>query len=314
MKIIFMGTPEFSVGTLKSLIEAEHEITLVVTQPDKPKGRGHQMQMSPVKEFAIEQSLPLFQPIRMRNKEKIAYLKEFEADVIVVVAYGQILPKEILDFPKFGCINVHASLLPKYRGAAPIQWAVINGDEKTGVTIQRMDEGIDTGDIILEKEIQLEEKETGGSLFLRLETVGASACVEALDLIESNQATYHPQENEQASFTTLIHKKMGEIDFSQSKIQIERLIRGLNPWPSAFTFWSQKNVKLWSANVREDEEEWVNYGPGMVCQLTKELLVIKTIDGGIQINELQMEGKKRMSIADFLRGNNIQLGDQLGRK
>ena len=309
-----MGTPAFSVGTLKSLIEAGHEITLVVTQPDKPKGRGHQLQMPPVKEFAIEQSLPIFQPIRMRNKDEIAYLKEFEADVIVVVAYGQILPKEILDFPKYGCINVHASLLPKYRGAAPIQWAVINGDEKTGVTIQRMDEGIDTGDIILKKEILLDEQETGGSLFQRLETVGACACVEALELMENQQATFLPQNNEQASFTTLIHKNMGEIDFSQSKIQIERLIRGLNPWPSAFTFWSQKNVKLWSANVRNDEEEWKDYGLGMVCQLTKDLLVVKTIDGGIQINELQLEGKKRMFIADFLRGNSIQLGDQLGRK
>ena len=158
MKIIFMGTPEFSVGTLRSLIEAGHEITLVVTQPDKPKGRGHQMQMSPVKEFAIEQSLPLFQPVRMRNKDEIAYLKDFEADVIVVVAYGQILPKEILDFPKYGCINVHASLLPKYRGAAPIQWAVINGEKTTGVTTMYMDEGMDTGDMLLKQEVRNRSK------------------------------------------------------------------------------------------------------------------------------------------------------------
>lgn len=313
MKIIFMGTPDFSVGTLEGLICAGHEITLVVTQPDKPKGRGHQMQMSPVKEFALTKSLPVFQPVRIRKKDEIAYLKQYEADVIVVVAYGQILPKEILEFPNLGCINVHASLLPKYRGAAPIQWAVINGDETTGVTIMRMDEGLDTGDIILKEEIRLDEQETGGSLFEKLESVGATACIKALALMESGQASFLPQKEEDATFTTLIHKKMGEISFEQSKYEIERLIRGLNPWPSAFTFWSQKNVKLWSANVRNDEEEWKSYQLGMVCEISKEWFVIKTIDGGLQINELQLEGKKRMFVADFLRGYKMELGDQLGR-
>lgn len=245
MKVIFMGTPDFAVGTLEALIEAGHEILLVVTQPDKPKGRGGKMQYTPVKEVAMTHDIPVFQPKKIREQECIDKLREYQADVCVVVAFGQILPKEILEMTPYGCINVHASLLPKYRGAAPIQWAVIDGEKVSGVTTMQMDEGLDTGDMILKTEVPLDEKETGGSLFDRLSAEGANLCVKTLKALEDKTATWTPQGHTTTSYAKMLTKDFGNIDWSKSAVSIERLIRGLNPWPSAYTDWQGKTMKIW---------------------------------------------------------------------
>lgn len=311
MRIIFMGTPDFSVGTLEALIEAGHEIALVVTQPDKPKGRGKAMQFPPVKEAALAHNLEVYQPRRVREPECIEYLRKYQPDMIVVVAFGQILPKEILDMPKYCCVNVHASLLPKYRGAAPIQWAVINGEKVTGVTTMRMDEGLDTGDMILKTELKLDAEETGGSLFDRLAAAGARLCVETLEKIEQGTAVYTPQKHEEATHTTMIKKQLGEIDFTKSAEEIERLIRGLNPWPSAYTKCGDKTLKIWKASVVDVEDTTVHQ-PGTVISVGKNSLLIQTGKGGLSLEEVQLEGKKRMDIGSFLRGNAIEEGMILG--
>ena len=235
MKIIFMGTPDFSVGTLEALVKAGHEVILVVTQPDKPKGRGKAVSFSPVKEAALAHGIPVFQPRRIREPEAISELRKYEADVMVVVAFGQILPKEVLDMTRYGCINVHASLLPKYRGAAPIQWAVIHGEAVSGVTTMQMDEGLDTGDMIQKTEVTLDAKETGGSLHDKLAAAGAALCVETLDKIENGTAEFTKQGESPTAYARTLDKKIGNIDWNRPAVEIERLIRGLNPWPSAYT-------------------------------------------------------------------------------
>lgn len=311
MRIIFMGTPDFSVGTLEALIEAGHEIALVVTQPDKPKGRGKTMQFPPVKEAALAHNLEVYQPRRVREPECIEYLRKYQPDMIVVVAFGQILPKEILDMPQYCCVNVHASLLPKYRGAAPIQWAVINGEKVTGVTTMRMDEGLDTGDMIMKTELELDAEETGGSLFDRLAVTGARLCVETLEKIQQGTAVYTPQKHEEATHTTMIKKQLGEIDFTKSAEEIERLIRGLNPWPSAYTKCGDKTLKIWKASV-VDMESTAENQPGTVISVGKNSLLIQTGKDGLSLEEVQLEGKKRMDIGSFLRGNAIETGMILG--
>ena len=318
MKVIFMGTPDFAVGTLRAIIEAGHEVSLVVTQPDKPKGRGGKMAISAVKEAALEYELPIFQPDRIRKEEHIAYLKQYEADVIVVVAFGQILPKEILEMPKYGCVNVHASLLPKYRGAAPIQWAVIKGEKVSGVTTMHMDEGLDTGAILLQRELVLAEDETGGSLFDRLSQVGAELLVETLKGLEEGSINERAQDDSLASHTGIIKKSFGEIDFSKPAEEIECLIRGLNPWPSAFTHYNGKLLKIWKAKVLTEEEakeqlsaDFSEAKAGEIVGITKHSLLIKTGEGVLSVLELQLEGKKRMEIDAFLRGVQIKEGESL---
>ena len=295
MRVIFMGTPDFSVGTLQALIDAGHEVVLAVTQPDKPKGRGKSMQFPPVKEAALEHGIEVYQPRRVREPECVEYLRSFDADIIVVVAFGQILPKEILEMPKYGCVNVHASLLPKYRGAAPIQWAVINGEKVSGVTTMRMDEGLDTGDMILKEEVVLDEKETGGSLFDRLSGVGAKLCVRMLEAIEDG--------------TTLIKKQFGIIDWNKPAAEIECLIRGLNPWPSAYTYLNGKTLKIWAAAVKDETSD---KEPGELTEVTKHSVGVQTGDGILMLEEVQLEGKKRMSADAFLRGNALSEGMKLG--
>lgn len=300
-----MGTPDFAVGTLEEIIKAGHEVVLVVTQPDKPKGRGNAMQFPPVKECALAHDIPVFQPKKIREEENVAYLREFQPDIIVVAAFGQILPKSILDMPKFGCINVHASLLPKYRGAAPIQWAVINGDEVTGVTIMRMDVGLDTGDMIAKKEIVIEEDETGGSLFDKLAQIGAQLCVETMAKIEAGEAEYTPQNHEEATHVSMISKELGLIDWNKSAIEIEHLIRGLNPWPSAFTKLDGKTFKIWKAKVNAQNTE---HEPGCIVSVTKNSMEVQTGEGVLSLLEVQLEGKKRMQIDAFLRGYSVNEG------
>lgn len=299
MRVVFMGTPDFAVGTLDEIIRAGHEVALAVTQPDKPKGRGNAMQFPPVKEAAIAHGIPVFQPNRIRLPENVRELKKYEPDIIVVVAFGQILPEEILNMPKFGCINVHASLLPKYRGAAPIQWAVINGERETGVTIMRMDTGIDTGDMIVCKKVPLAEEETGGSLFDKLAEEGAKLCVRAMAAIEEGTAVYTPQNHKEATHTSMIHKELGSIDWNRPAVELERLVRGLNPWPSAYTKLHGKNFKIWRAKVISAASD---KSPGCIVKAEKNDLWVQTGDGVLALLEVQMEGKKRMDAGAFLRG------------
>ena len=308
MKVIFMGTPDFSVGTLEALIEAGHEIVLAVTQPDKPRGRGKEMQYSPVKEAALAHDIPVYQPQRIRDAECVEELKKYPADVMVVIAFGQILPKEILDMTKYGCINVHASLLPDYRGAAPIQWAVINGEPVSGVTTMQMDEGLDTGDMIMKTEIVLDEKETGGSLHDKLAEAGAKLCVETLKAVEDGTAVRTKQGETGTDYAKQLNKKMGDIDWTKPAVEIERLIRGLNPWPSAYTHVHGKTLKIWRAEVVAGDE---TKAPGTVLPGGKGELLVQTGKDALKITELQLEGKKRMDTAAFLRGYTIEEGTNL---
>jgi methionyl-tRNA formyltransferase len=308
MKVIFMGTPDFAVGTLEAIVKAGHEVVLAVTQPDKPKGRSKSMQFPAVKEAALSLGIEVYQPRRVREPECVEYLRTFQPDIIIVAAFGQILTKEILDMPKYGCVNVHASLLPKYRGAAPIQWAVINGDQVTGVTTMRMDAGIDTGDMIDQVEIELASDETGGSLFDRLSIAGAKLCVETMKHIEEGTAVYTKQSEEDAICTTMIHKQLGKINWNLPAVAIERLIRGLNPWPSAYTQLDGKTLKIWQADVEDGGD---GSKAGCVIKASGEEFWIQTGNGILSLREIQLEGKKRMAVADFLRGYKILEGTYL---
>lgn len=310
MRVIFMGTPDFAVGTFQKIWEAGHEIVLAVTQPDRPKGRGKSVTFSPVKIAAQERDIPVFQPQKIREPENIEQLGRYAADIIVVAAYGQILPKEILEMPKYGCINVHASLLPKYRGAAPIQWAVINGDPEAGVTIMQMDEGMDTGDMIDTVRVKLDPDETGGSLFEKLAKEGAALCVKVMKDLEDGTAEWTPQNDSQATHVGMISKSLGHIDWRKPAAEIERLIRGLNPWPSAYTYIRGKSFKLWKARVLPQEQK--NKEPGTILWVKKDTIGVAAGDGVLEILEVQLEGKKRMPAGDFIRGFSLSEGEKFG--
>lgn len=301
MRVVFMGTPDFSVPALENIAK-KYEVVAVVTQQDRPKGRGHKMQYTPVKEKAIELEIPVYQPKRVKDHEFVDILKTLKPDVIVVIAFGQILSKEILELPKYGCINVHASLLPKYRGAAPIQWAVINGDKKSGVTTMYMAEGLDTGDIIDTSEIVLDEKETGGSLFDKLADLGGKLILNTLDKLETGTAIRTRQDDARSTYAGKITKELGKIDFTKSAAEIERLIRGLNPWPSAFTYMDDKMLKIWNADVLE---ETVEEDPGTITEVNKKFIKVATGEGYLLLKEIQLEGKKRMNVTSFLNGYNF---------
>lgn len=312
MELIFMGTPDFSVGVLEALAKAGHKINLVVSQPDKPKGRGHEMQPTAVKEAAEKLGLPVYQPVRVKSPEAVEKILSTPADAIVVVAFGQLIPKSILEAKKYGCINVHASLLPKYRGAAPIQWAVIDGEEESGVTIMQMDEGLDTGDMLLQKKIRLDKDETGGSLFDRLSDLGAQAAVEALEKLEKGELTAIAQGETTTEYAKMLTRDMGKIDFNKSAVEIERLVRGLSPWPSTFTHLGKKMLKIWKTEVVEeslDMLEGIRIGEVVT---TKDRFFVGTGDGVLEVKELQLEGKKRMDSAAFLRGAKVEPGTILG--
>ena len=317
MKIVFMGTPDYAVGALDALYRAGHDIVAVVTQPDKAKGRSDKPVYSPVKVYAVEKGIPVFQPVRIKKPEAVEELRRYPADVFVVAAFGQILSKEILEMPRFGCLNIHASLLPKYRGSSPIQWAVIDGEEKSGVTIMQMNEGIDTGDILYQKEILLDKKETGATLFDKLTALGAEAIVEALSLLEAGKLKPVPQNEAEASHTVMLNKAMGQLDFSKPAQELERLIRGLNSWPSAYTFLDGKQLKIWEAGVcgSEDEIEEAVYRKapiGSIIRVDSDSFIIKCGSGALMVRELQLEGKKRMNCRDFLMGKELIPGTVLG--
>ena len=315
MRVVFMGTPDFAVATLEDIINAGHIVEAVVTQPDKPKGRGGAVAMSPVKETALEHGIEVLQPVKVKNdNEFYERMKQIDPDVIVVVAFGQILPDSILELPKYGCINVHASLLPAYRGAAPIQWAVIDGLEETGVTTMQMDHGLDTGDIIMQSRIRLDAKETGGSLFDRLSSEGGRLLVKTLEAVENGTATRTKQDDSLSNYAKMLTKSLGNIDFNEGAVNIERLIRGLNPWPSAFTYIDGKMLKIWDADVVDNisEVQTDEVKPGQIVSVGKNTFAIACGQGYLVVNEVQLEGKKRMDSGSFLRGNQLEAGVMLG--
>lgn len=314
MKIVYMGTPDFAVPPLKALLEAGHEITAVVCQPDRAKGRSSEPKPCPVKECALEHGLNIFQPEKIKRPEAVEALREIPADVFVVAAFGQILSAEILNMPRLGCVNIHASLLPKYRGAAPIQRAVIDGEEKSGVSIMQMDEGIDTGDILMQREYVLAADETGESLFERLAELGAELIVEALPLLEAGKLVPRKQKDEESSYAGMLKKEDGILDFSKSAAELERLVRGLNPWPVASASFRGKGIKIWKSECVAGSvgENSAAAEAGTIVRVEKGALDVACGSGILRITELQQEGKKRMSAADYLRGVHPECGEKLG--
>ncbi len=312
MKIIFMGTPEFSVGALESIIQAGHQVLLVVTQPDKPKGRGKEMQMTPVKECALKHDIPVFQPIKIKTPEAVDKLREYDADVFVVAAFGQFLSEDILNMPKYGCINIHASLLPRYRGAGPIQRVILNGEKETGITIMQMDKGIDTGDMLLQSRIKIDEKETGDSLHDKLAAEGARLIVEALPKIETGELTVVKQNDEDSCYAKMLQKSMGRIDWSMGAEDIERMVRAFNSWPGTYTSYNGKTLKIWESDVCEKKSVEKNVASGTIIAVENDAVYVKTGDKDLKITKLQLEGKKRMAVKDFLLGCKMKVGEVLG--
>ena len=309
MRIVFMGTPDFARDSLKSLVEAGHEIELVVTNPDKPRGRGMKMIPSEVKEYALEQNLEIAQPLRVRNNEEfVDKIKDINPDVICVVAYGKIIPKEILDIPKFGCINVHGSLLPKYRGAAPIQWAVLNGEKETGITTMFMDEGMDTGDMILKEVVEIGENETTGELWDRLSAIGGKLLVRTLEMIEAGNVQREKQ-GEDFTLAPMLSRDIAIIDWeNKTAKQIKDLVRGLNPFMGAYSFLNDKKIKFWKVEIVDEKTD---KEPGTVISSSpKDGLLIATVDKAISVLELQGENSRKMSISDYLRGNSIEVNEK----
>ena len=270
--------------------------------------------MSPVKECALQHEIPVYQPVRAREESFVEQMRVLKPDVMVVIAFGQILSQELLDLPKFGCVNIHASLLPKYRGASPIQWAVINGDEETGITTMQMAAGMDTGDILETAVIKLDKKETGGSLFDRLSLMGGDLILSTLDKLEAGTIQAVPQDDAQATYVKKIPKSMGEIDWTMSAVAIERLVRGLNPWPSAYTHWNGKMLKIWEAEVLPQSADAKKGEPAEVLEADHDTFTIQTGDGVLKICSLQLEGKKRMDVASFLRGYPVEVGSRVGKE
>lgn len=309
MKIVFMGTPDFAVGALEALIRAGHEITAVVTQPDKAKGRSGKLMPPPVKECALQHGIPVMQPVKIKTPEAIAELKQYPADIYIVAAFGQILSQEILDMPKYGCLNIHASLLPKYRGASPIQHVIIDGERETGVTIMQMNAGLDTGDMLYRKTLAIADDDTFETLHDKLMILGGEAIAEALPLLEVGKLVPEKQDDDLSCYAPLIKKEMGHLDFSQNVYALDHLIRGVTPWPSAYTFYKGKQMKIWRALPMETAHETAL---GTVMQVEKDSFCIACEGGALKVTELQLEGKKRMSAHDFLLGVKLQAGEMLG--
>lgn len=309
MRIVYMGTPDIAATVFSALLEAGHEIVLAVTQPDRPKGRGKALAESPVKVVAKQWNIPVFQPEKVRLPESVEVLRKAKPDMIIVVAFGQILSKEILSMPVYGCVNVHASLLPKYRGAAPIQWALLDGEKETGITIMRMDEGIDTGDIYTKTVVPIGPEETGGSLYDRLAAAGAKAILDAIPLIVEGKLKPVAQGEMTTEYAKQLNKSMGYLDFSKSAAELERWIRGLNPWPTAYTYLKKKQLKIWKAEITEGLGN-----PGEVVEVGKDFFSVQTGENRLVIRELQLEGKPRMKAGDFLRGNSVTVGELLGER
>ena len=328
MKIVFMGTPDLAAQVLDTMMKNGCEVSLAVTQPDRPKGRGRGVIRTPVHECADRWEIPVFSPARVKNPDAVLRLREEAPDLIVVAAFGQILSKEILELPRYGCVNVHASLLPKYRGAAPIQWAVINGEEKSGVTIMQMDVGLDTGDILLQEEITLDPLETGESLYDKMAKLGGDLLVRALPMIEAGTLTPVKQDDDVSCYAPMLKKEMGNIDWNMPAVKIERLVRGLNSWPGAYTFMNGKMLKIWASAVcaTDTDSDALSTGkapapaglksgePGTVAGTDKQYIYVNCGDGILALKEVQYEGKKRMSTQAFLLGTKAETGLRLTRE
>lgn len=309
MKVVFMGTPEIATGCLQKLIDEKYDVIGVVTQPDKPQNRGKKLGMPPVKELAIKYDIPVYQPQKAREESFVQILKELNPDIIVVVAFGQILPKSILDIPKYGCINVHVSLLPKYRGAAPINWVIINGEQKTGVTTMYMDEGLDTGDIILTEEFDLDDSITAGELHDKMMVIGANTLIKTLDLIEKDCAPRIKQNHDEHTYAPMMNKSLGEINWNKNAWDIHNLVRGVNPWPSAYTIYNGSTMKVWKTKVLNESSDKI---AGTIIKVDKDGIRVSTNDKVILIEEIQMPGKKRVTVSEYIKGNSIELNTILG--
>lgn len=309
MKVLFMGTPEIAATILEAIINSKHEVVGVVTQEDKPKGRGKVLAAPPVKEVALKYGIDVFQPHIIKEQGAIEKLREYDADIFVVAAYGKILSKEILDIPKYGCINAHASLLPKYRGAAPIQWSIIDGEKVTGITVMQMDEGLDTGDMLFVEEVEITDDDTADSLYDKLSVSGGKIIVEALDKIEAGDVNPVKQDDSKATYAKMLDKSLGRLDFNKSSDEIERLVRGLNSWPGTYTYLNDKTLKIWTVKLTEEP---LNGEPGTLFNPGDGRLFVNTSDKLLEIVELQLEGKKRMDVKSFLLGYKIATGQKLG--
>ena len=318
MKVLFMGTPDFAAGILEAITESKHEVVAVVTQEDKAKGRSGKLLAPPVKEAALKYGIPVLQPRRVKDEEAVAALKEYDADIFVVAAYGQILSKEILQMPRFGCINTHASLLPKYRGAAPIQWAIADGEKETGVTIMQMDEGLDTGDILYTRKVDITSDDTGESLFDKLEDISKQLIVEALDRIEAGDINPVKQDGDAATYARILKKEMGALDFTKAAAELERLIRAFTPWPGTYTHYKGKILKITEASVAdkgeladECKDTFPVEGPGIIAGVSGSAVYVASGKDYLKLTGVQPEGKKRMQVSDFLRGYPVKAGDKL---
>ena len=309
MKVVFMGTPDFSVPTLDALYNNGHIISLVISQSDKAKGRGKKVLYTPVKERALELGLNVYQPDNINSSESIELIKKENPDIIVVVAYGQILKESILSIPKYGCINVHASLLPKYRGAAPINWAIINGEKTTGVTTMVMEKGLDSGDMLLRREIEISDGETAGDIHDKLAILGAELLIETIEGLENGTVPRTPQDHENATYAPMMTKDLGKINWSEKAINIKNLVRGTQPWPGAFTTYKGQNIKILEVDIVNKFKEDEN---GKVVKVNNEGIFVNTIDNCIVIKQIQFPGKKSMLVEDFLRGNEFEVGVLLG--
>lgn len=309
MKIVFMGTPEFAVPSLSKLIN-KHEVLAVFTQPDRPKGRGKKLSISPVKEEALKYDIDVYQPIKIKNDiESINIIKSLQPDLIVVVAFGQILPKDVLDVPRYGCINLHASLLPKYRGAAPINWVIINGEKTTGNTTMLMDVGLDTGDMLLNTEFEVTDNMTAGELHNILMDNGAELLIETIDKLVLGQIEPRKQNNEDSSYAPMLTKELGEINWSFKSKQIKNLIRGLNPWPVAYTKYMGENMKIYEADVIDVKN---TYEPGYIIEVSKRGIEVASGDGILLIKKIQFSGGKPLNVEEYIKGHTIRKGIKLG--
>ena len=311
MRIIFFGTPDYAADALEAVVAAGHDVSLVVTMPDKPKGRKGEPVPPPVKEAALRHQIPVYQPVKIKDPDCLEILSREKPDLIIVTAYGRIIPKAILDLPKYGCINEHASLLPAYRGAAPIQWSVLDGCKKTGVSIMQMDEGLDTGDVLSMAEVEIDKDETSGSLFDKLSKTGADLLVRTIESIEKGTCVRTPQPKDSTTaYARMIKKADGEICWDRPAEELECLVRGMSPWPSAYTKLNGKMLKIWKASVCADESGAM---PGEIIKTDKTGIFVKTGDQALVLQEVQLEGKKRMDHATFLRGNSAGAGTVLGK-
>ncbi|WDV47638.1 methionyl-tRNA formyltransferase [Clostridiaceae bacterium M8S5] len=308
MRVVFMGTPDFAVSTLDRLHENGHDVVLVITQPDKKRGRGKKVSFPPVKERALELGIEVFQPSKINKEESVEKLREANLDVIVVTAFGQLVSQQILDLPKYGCINVHASLLPYYRGAAPINWAIINGEKESGVTTMMMARGLDSGDMLLKAKVNIGEEETAGELYDRLKELGANLLVETLNKLENGALLAEEQNHDIATYAPIMDKSLGHIDFSKSCKEIKNLVRGTQPWPGCYCEYKDNKIKIYKVDYETGQ---FNGEVGQILSANSDGIKVKCNDGIIAIKELQMPGKRRMNIKEFLAGNTVEIGSKL---